>query len=310
MKALTPFKTKDNLYYSFISYFSNNYVIAHPLYYPTPSGNRTLYGECYKKFEKNIDSEIYKKYPPFKEIDYWAVKIPLSDIVNVYDPLNGFKKMIASINIKNDMRYDFINDFYTYLNEDIGLLENIGVLGSYCVGLNNINSDIDIVIYSSNEQVSIINYLSSVVKKKIATCMSSNLAYSYANRYHKKYTEYDIDYLYDYFSKDVTKLYIEDKKISVILCENESHFEFNYSDLRINRDVNFIGKIVCLRKSFSYPRKYKVLNVITNKVVTIVSYHWFFKGLKLNNGLVNISCHMLNEKNFLLNKENHFIKNY
>lgn len=137
---LDYFRTKDDIiFYAKGYYHTGDIVIAMPVFWPDPKGDRIhAFGRKYRKDVKEIirNSELPKS----------ALRVPAKDIVEVFKPRDAFKNFLAESkdSIWRKIALAFIEEGIPF--------DDIGIFGSYLVGLaekdgGGLIKDIDFLIY-------------------------------------------------------------------------------------------------------------------------------------------------------------------
>ncbi len=309
MKLLTPFLTRNGWFYCFtgnVDGIGEN-ILAYPLYYPNPYGDRLFNDIKYSKFSRiaQIKQAVNQPYSPCLLIDPWTVKIPVVDIVEIYDPSHAFNKFLLDNRYQQDVRWHFIHQLWTSLNL---VPSNLGILGSHAVGCPKPSSDIDLVIYGDSDVVKVMNYLYQKVLTGEVTLMEPEIARSYAIRYSELYSSYDLVHLERLFSSDFTKIYVGGQKVSIIFCHEYESSLINIQDKVTEENYSFIGRMISSEMSLLYPRSYIIRDLNTDKLVKAISYQWLFKNLAGSGATVQCCGDMMANNVLLLNSGIHFIK--
>lgn len=137
---LDYFRTKDDIiFYAKGYYHPENIVIAIPVFWPDPEGDRIH--ESGRKYRKDV-----KEIVRHDKIPKSAVRVPSEDIVAVFRPREAFKKFMAEF---DDSIWRKIA--IAFIEEGIPQ-KDIGIFGSYLVGLaekkdGGLIKDVDFLIY-------------------------------------------------------------------------------------------------------------------------------------------------------------------
>lgn len=158
MKVNTRFylKTRDNLFFAANSYnHPKTHYIAFLRYVPCDDGDRVLDGVRYKKVNSNEAYDYLKRNHPdylfeWNIINKKMMGVLKEDVVEVYDPILGLKKIRENRN-KSSL-YEKICLLSDTFHDCAGIAyENMGVTGSSLIGLENETSDIDFIVFGLDE---------------------------------------------------------------------------------------------------------------------------------------------------------------
>jgi predicted nucleotidyltransferase len=129
--------TKDDWLFSVSDYFCNDGIRSTLRYVPDENGERELNGKRYRKYDFGPAFEFMRKYRPEWVQDVHVV--PESEVKTVFRPYNIIPKLINS-----DSR---VREIVKVLDMSGIPRTSMGVTGSMLLGLQNENSDIDLVVY-------------------------------------------------------------------------------------------------------------------------------------------------------------------
>lgn len=157
----------------------NDRKICFLRYYPDPKGDRTKEGKYFKKIYNLNErySFLREKFPKYlffsKVLDLELQGVRNEDIKKIYTPREYFKILTDKGNLSNIEIYS--EKLCEIFIHDGGLLKNsIGITGSPMVGLNNENSDIDLIIYGTKTSLDFQERLKKILKES-KNCRKYNL---------------------------------------------------------------------------------------------------------------------------------------
>jgi predicted nucleotidyltransferase len=175
-------------------------VIAFIRYFPDEKGdrkrNRTTYGKVYslsKRYE--LLRERFPQYLVYDPVfDETLCEVPVADVEKHYKPIEKMKELRSSENL--DPLASKALKFAELLREEADIpRESVGISGSILVDLQTSNSDVDPIIYGSENCRRAYSALRSMIKKKHMDV--------------KPYASEDLKRLFDFRSKD-TDMKFED----------------------------------------------------------------------------------------------------
>ncbi len=149
----------DNLFFDVKGLLHpDNYTICYIRFFPSLEGDRIKNGIKFKKVYQLSDryALLREKYPHHlffsKELDLEVQGVKKKEIKEIYTPRNFFKNLLE----KNDLTNIEIRskELCKLLISKGNISENsIGITGSTMVGLNTEDSDIDIIVYGTEESL-------------------------------------------------------------------------------------------------------------------------------------------------------------
>ncbi|OQY38098.1 MAG: hypothetical protein B6229_06750 [Spirochaetaceae bacterium 4572_7] len=279
MKLLNPFLTKSGWVYGLSSTYSRDTYLAYPMYYPNLEGEKDVGGRKYSKFSRiaQLNFEIKQPYNLFTLLDPWTVVIPKSEIIHFFDTQKTLLNILNNINLV-DPRKVLIS---TIIEKCKINKIDLGIGGSYAVGCPTKESDIDLVIYGTKYVYPVITCIEDFIQNKKITMMTDNIVMQYAKRYKELYKTTPMDDLKRTFSFDVSKIYIEGRKLSLIFAYNPDEYSKINPVENMLYDKNLCksgeGVVISSTSSWMYPRRYIIKS--NNKLFSIWSYHWLHKNL-------------------------------
>ena len=160
----THFITKDKIIFTTRgNIHPKNYVRAAVLYIPNESGVKILDGQAYEKCINETGENLkYKIKPQYLKNDKTGkyIIIPKKDIVKTFSP---FDRKIKD-KIFNELRSSKWKELLEELKQIVPI-EDIGFIGSYLIGFQNSDSDLDIIIKGSNNLYKIQKNFNAILKK-------------------------------------------------------------------------------------------------------------------------------------------------
>ncbi|MFH0856623.1 MAG: hypothetical protein V1860_01865 [bacterium] len=273
------------------------------MYFPYEGGDRKFRGLPYQKYlaHKQGSNPWNQPYPPEKHLHLWAARVPISEIVEQIDVAHAFKSWLKGSDPRKGVLLKILRDAHIPFN-------HIGLGGSFSLGCQTTESDLDILIYGVRHIAPCLRVLRSALLSDDAQLMSSELASGYAQRYGKLYN-LPFDHLFPLFARDLTKLYVEGYKISFIFTynENEQHQipKCLYQRPAIG-EVTLRARIISSNFSWSFPRKY-CLEAVDGTQYHLWSYHWLHKAMTNAGTIVEVNADKVSKKNLILVKLRHHI---
>ncbi len=177
-----------------------NKIIAFPRFIPTPQGTRqgknALYGKVYSlgdrfKYLQENHPELIVFDPVFGET---LCEVPINQIAEHYQPTEKLSSLLTSKNL-NNLEIKALK-LATELKEKADIPWNaIGISGSIMAGLTNEKSDIDPIVYGTENSRKAYTVLQELLKTK-------------DSRF-KPYSREELQNLFDFRSKD-TQMSFED----------------------------------------------------------------------------------------------------
>lgn len=304
MLLLSPIITRSGWVYDIVTpWQSDREMIGHPMYYPDPNGSRHIRGNSYQKYLLGTPAaeRVTQPYPPEVRVSPWVARIPNEEIVETVDVVGEFQDWLS----QDDPRKAVLNRVLREANIPMG---SIGLGGSTSLGCHEADADLDILVYGTDHAASCIRSIEQVLLDGEATLMSPDLASGYAQRYGKLYG-LPPEYLFNVFAQDLTKVYVQGKKISFIFTYPEGEHaqipKLLYEET--SRDtVELRARVVSNISSWLYPRKYLV-QTADGHLTSVWSHHWLHKAIAQPGTLVEIVADRLDPKTMVLTKLHHRI---
>ncbi|MFX0105386.1 MAG: nucleotidyltransferase domain-containing protein, partial [Candidatus Hodarchaeota archaeon] len=164
----------------------NDYIICFLRFFPHLDGERIKNNICFKKVYNlseryTILRENYPKYLFFsKELDLEVQGVKKEEIKKIYTPRKFFEKLLELTELSN-IEKTSINLCKLLIDEGNLSDNSIGITGSTMIGLNNKDSDIDIIIYGTETSLKFQENLEGIFKKS-NDCRKYNID-EYKNHY-------------------------------------------------------------------------------------------------------------------------------
>jgi predicted nucleotidyltransferase len=146
-------------------------VIAFVRYVPSEQGDRIRRGVKYRKlyalserydFLRKHNSQ-YLRYN--KTLDAWLNEVPVNDVAHHYKPQQKTRHLLGNNNL--DAVETQTLDFIKLLNDVAHIsFEHFGVSGSVLVGLHSTQSDIDLVVYGTENAMAVHVALKKLLQEK------------------------------------------------------------------------------------------------------------------------------------------------
>ena len=181
-----------------------NKVIAFPRYIPSPDGTRGRPGEMYTKIYNLAERFMYlqQKTPQLLVDDpvfgEKLCEVPTTAITKHYDPVKALAKMLAAK--KREPLEQKAVMLAEELKEASGIpWSSIGVSGSVMAGLFTLQSDIDPLVYGSENSRKAYEALQRLLKTKTS--------------HFKPYTREELQTLFDFRSKDTIMTFEEFERV-------------------------------------------------------------------------------------------------
>ncbi len=279
-------------------------LIGYPMYYPHPEGTRRIKGATYQKFLRRIPSPSalwVQPYPAEPRIDPWTCRIPGDEIVSVIDVVSAFQRWLEEV----DPRKSVLS---RVLREANIPMSAIGIGGSTSLGCQQADADIDVLIFGADYASGCIRAIEHALLEGKAKLMSRDIASAYAARYGALYG-LAAEYLYHVFAQDLTKIYVDGRKISFIFSygsDERNQIPAALYQSNSPATVEFRARVVSNISSWYYPRKYLVQTSDGN-LHSVWSHHWLHKAMALPGMLVEIIADRFNNQTCALTQLRHRI---
>jgi len=259
-------------------YHPKDKIRATPVFFPNENGDRVekITGKRFiQKIEvhsKDLIAKLHPEYlPEASDLNSYGVLVPNQDIITYYAPRNKMKECWDERILKGTKWEKLIISI-----KEIGQvpLEDIGIYGSFLVGLNKGVSDLDLVLYGKEN-------LNKVRKKLDLILKSSKI---------KKATDEQLLLRSNRWSKDkpigINRIFkIEKRKWGRmnVYGEDTTCIRFVYKENEIPsnpitsspiKEIRTKGKALDSIGTHFRPRIAKVK--INDKVFDIISYDWLF----------------------------------
>ena len=175
-------------------------IIAFIRYFPDDKGQRTRNGKTFAKvYSLSTRYALLKeRFPEYlvndPVFDEMLCEVPVDRVKRHYKPAEKLQKMLGANRLDSLERKSL--QFANVLKETAGIPWNaLGISGSTMVGLHTLDSDMDIIVYGSENCNRVYSALKSMFKNK--------------HEFVKPYTKKDLKVLFDFRSKD-TAVGLED----------------------------------------------------------------------------------------------------
>ncbi|MFX0028209.1 MAG: nucleotidyltransferase domain-containing protein [Candidatus Hermodarchaeota archaeon] len=161
----------SNLFFDVKGLFHpNDRKICFLRFYPDPKGDRIKDGIIYKKVY-NLDqrySLMRSKYPQYlfysKELNFEVQAVKNQDIKKIYTPREYLQNLKERDNLTTLEQYS-IGLCELFINKGGISEDSIGITGSPMIGLNKEDSDIDIIIYGTENSYNLLKKLPLLLKE-------------------------------------------------------------------------------------------------------------------------------------------------
>lgn len=305
MLLLSPVMTKSGWVFGAAApWKKGDALIGYPMYYPHADGTRQIDGRSYHKFLRRLPEEDTARQQPYPEeprIDPWSCRIPGDQIMATIDVISAFQEWLE----KPDPRKAVLTRI---LREAAIPMNAIGIGGSTSLGCQESDADIDVLIFGTAHAPACIGAIEQALLQGRMELMSGEVADAYAKRYGDLYGLAP-EYLHHVFAQDLTKVYVEGKKISFIFSYAINELDqiptTLYRETRPS-ETCFRARVVSSVSSWYYPRKYLV-QTPDGGLHTIWSHHWLHKAMAPPGMLVEVVADRLDEKTSVLTKMHHRI---
>lgn len=286
----------DNIYCVRGYYHPKGKIIAHLILYKSKLGDRVIDNVTYKKY---YTSDMRAK----KSIPTIIKSLPITEDDCYLVPINCIKKVW-----KANSDYVVCKDvsFLFSLINKIGIKDNIGIAGSYLLGCQSADSDLDIVLYGPKNAHIFSNQLPNLNKFGFKSLDKNYLLKRY-NRYLRL------------LGKGASKKFIWNNVVrrseTSYLLPNNRHVEFHISCPVNSNIINILSDnpvvsdlkvcfngIIVNQQNLSglMPRVFQVRNSDDGKEYTVITYIWYFKISLKNNESVRVKGNILSPNTILI----------
>ena len=297
MKVNTRFylKTRDNLFFAANSYnHPKTHYIAFLRYVPCDDGDRVLDGVRYKKVNSNEAYDYLKRNHPdylfeWNIINKKMMGVLKEDVVEVYDPILGLKKIRENRN-KSSL-YEKICLLSDTFHDCAGIAyENMGVTGSSLIGLENETSDIDFIVFGLDEHRRAIEFYSNAKNDK-NVCLDAIGDDYWEFVYDKRIKDDSMSFneFKWYESRKNNRGVINNTLFDILLNRKEDEIDID-ENVSINQLEKIRIKCDIIDDSLSYdnPATYTISNVEflegrPRNIESIISFTHTYTGIVKNN---------------------------
>jgi len=162
-------ETRDNLIFDVKGLLHpHNRVIAFLRYYPSEDGERKREGVRYRKVYSLDErfSVLKDKFPSYvyfdKVYDSIMQGVPVNDVARLYQPTEKLTEMSSNRATLDKFERDSL-EFCEILSGCASVnINRLGLSGSILVGLHNLKSDIDIIVYGSESCLAVYGALNNL----------------------------------------------------------------------------------------------------------------------------------------------------
>ncbi|MBN1215962.1 MAG: hypothetical protein JXA99_11055 [Candidatus Lokiarchaeota archaeon] len=270
-----------------------NKIISFIRFYPSPLGNRERNGIIYKKIYDLQERFTFLKnnYPKYlfysKQCNMNLQGVDNKNILKVYSPREYYNKLLKHKNSNNKDIHAF--NLCNFFIQNSNLPEDsIGITGSQMVGLNRNNSDIDLIIYGTENSYNFQKDLVNIFNESRNTCRKYN---NEELKSHFNFRAKGSDIVFkDFLQYEKRKLHQGkynniDFFIRYIKSPedwNDNYYDYKYEDFNM---IKLKARIIDSKNSIFTPCKYKIkvnkiidnpLKVEFNKIREIVSFRGRF----------------------------------
>lgn len=170
----------DNLFFDVKGILHpNDKKICFLRFFPDNDGERIINGISYKKIYQinnrfDILREFYPKYIFYsKELDLEIQGVKLEDIKSIHTPKMFYKKLLEKYNLSG-LEKCTLELCDLFIGEGTLSENSLGITGSMMVGLNTEDSDIDLIIYGTENSIEFQNRLEKIFSNS-KKCRKYNL---------------------------------------------------------------------------------------------------------------------------------------
>jgi len=164
-------ETKENLIFDIKGiHHPKDRKICFIRFYPTSEGERLRDGLKYKKIYKLKErfEFLRKNYPKYlfysPQLDLELQGVNIKDIKKIYTPRKYFQKL-ENKETHSNIEQDSLDLCYLFIKESNFPKDSIGITGSPMVGLNKEDSDIDLIIYGTENSLNFQSNLENLFNK-------------------------------------------------------------------------------------------------------------------------------------------------
>jgi len=201
---------KGNLYFDVKGLLHpDDKKIAFLRFFPDPKGDRVKNG---KKFSKIYDidkrySFLRENFPEYlffsKELDIEIQGIKNEDIKKIYSPIEYLKELFNKTNLIPIEEHS-LNLCELFIKEGAVHKDSIGITGSSMIGLNNQDSDIDLIIYGTEQSLEFQNRIKDIFSTS-KECRQYTFE-EYKNHYYNRFNGSSITFV-EFLKSEKKKLH-------------------------------------------------------------------------------------------------------
>ncbi|HIE22627.1 MAG TPA: hypothetical protein EYP68_00155 [Candidatus Korarchaeota archaeon] len=261
----------------------NNYVVAFVRYVPDPRGDRRRDSRKYLKLN-SLEEKIRflkQRYPDYlvfdKIFDEMVCEVPHKEILKEYDPKRKAKEILSSKDedpLKSKMRR-FIEVISSHSNVSTN---SFGVSGSLLLDLHTKDSDIDPLVYGSENCYRVYETLKELSKnsEKIRTLNKMEIKALYRAKLLDTFI--DLELFTKMMKERVMEGIFEDTLFSIRFLKDPGEIKEEYGEIRFKDlgEVEIEGKVVDASEAIFTPCRYvlsglRILHGSSSKEIREVS---------------------------------------
>lgn len=272
----TFFKTKDKIVWFAIALIEDKYL-SFPKYYFNCNGDK-IKGNNYSKWFVDVPQEMRKYYHYFEGVGEKVFLVNKEDILEYYNPVLKTNEIMER-NLENDQHLEYTKSLLNKMNNFFKIsLGDIGVDGSTLLGDYKLTSDIDILVYGSENAKKLKNKFRSFGNEPGIRLFSKKDLLKNVDVPKTIYTEGFGENTQQSFEQFLRRYYgyINNKRFSIVCVPKENDDGLIELNRKIKKYKKFAGKVLILedKHSLIVPARYKVIDENKNVYTLEIFNHY------------------------------------
>jgi hypothetical protein len=273
-------ETKDGLIFSVVSYYhpSDRYL-AFLRYYPSEDGEREFRGRRYKKVPSTGDSfrflqENFPDHIFYSEVTKSGLQcVPVESVSKIYYPWRRLGEILGKPRSPYEKKVAKLSEIFAEIPKG-----KKGITGSALVGLHRETSDIDFVIYGTENH----QRAREILREAIGSGVARELSHEeWMSAYKKRFPKGKILSLDEFLWHEKRKFHkgvIDGTIFDILLVRDYEEITEKYSDKKFNRRGKVTVTCAVRDSSFAFdsPALYQVH--CRNQIKEVASYTHTYAG--------------------------------